>query len=427
MKETKNGIAKTAKTHKKEHLGGNILNFLKEFAAEHDKEVLKIHKLIDKLANEFSSLDVIEEDLNEIRDKQGEDSYILHKTAIPYYLAVSKILDDIYRDFEAGENRNNALLIVNSAFNGAYLWSRIRPLIPQLQKSTITDDEGIKLFDNLANQFFLEAVFKERDKKDADSQTNKKETNKKIDTIIKVAGRRAKKFMSGLSTIENTIFTDPDIKRLLRTGETKNITTEKKRNIITPLNIEWDRIKLEAKGFDISALDRLTTFDREVYSAVASLYIADGEDIYKLRHVYVTPREVYQILSGNKKNQTNPTPGILQEISQSLERMSLIRVSINAQAEYDKKLNIKASFTDYLLNTSRERIEINGQLTECIQINTPPILFRYASGKNHIARADIKMLNVPVSNTKDNIPLKGFLVRRVENIKNKKSKIGNVI
>ena len=37
------------------------------------------------------------------------------------------------------------------------------------------------------------------------------------------------------------------------------------------------------------------------------------------------------------------------------------------------------------------------------------------------------MLNVPVSNTKDNIPLKGFLVRRVENIKNKKSKIGNVI
>ena len=57
------------------------MNFLKEFAAEHDKEVLKIHKLIDKLANEFSSLDVIEEDLNEIRDKQGEDSYILHKTA----------------------------------------------------------------------------------------------------------------------------------------------------------------------------------------------------------------------------------------------------------------------------------------------------------------------------------------------------------
>lgn len=71
------------------------MNFLKEFAAEHDKEVLKIHKLIDKLANEFSSLDVIEEDLNEIRDKQDEDSYILHKTAIPYYLAVSKILDDI--------------------------------------------------------------------------------------------------------------------------------------------------------------------------------------------------------------------------------------------------------------------------------------------------------------------------------------------
>ena len=78
-----------------------------------------------------------------------------------------------------------------------------------------------------------------------------------------------------------------------------------------------------------------------------------------------------------------------------------------------------------------ERVEImilNGNETrDCIHLFRTPPLYDYARDKNQIGSIDIKMLDTPLSNTKENIELKGYLLKRIASIKNTKSHMSDTI
>ena len=78
-----------------------------------------------------------------------------------------------------------------------------------------------------------------------------------------------------------------------------------------------------------------------------------------------------------------------------------------------------------------ERVEImilNGNETrDCIHLFRTPPLYDYARDKNQIGTIDIKMLDTPLSNTKENIELKGYLLKRIASIKNTKSHMSDTI
>ena len=245
------------------------------------------------------------------------------------------------------------------------------------------------------------------------------------DPSIKSKTTRAKETVLSLSKIEDNLFNPANHDELFgqhgKSLEDKTdfrVLTDRKKDVVTLLSVDWDENDLKERGVNIPSWNRLTAFDRAVCTAVASLFFAGN------RHL--TSRMVYQVLCGNKAK-VNPTPDILKQISRSISRMSVIRVTVDATAEVRAKRNVRAEYEDYLLNTTIVRATINGVMADCVQVNTPPILYLYANAKNQIARMNIKMLDAPINNTPENIELKDYLMRRISGTRSDKSKLNNTI
>ena len=106
-------------------------------------------------------------------------------------------------------------------------------------------------------------------------------------------------------------------------------------------------------------------------------------------------------------------------------------VTIDASAEISSKMITKTTgiYKGALIPAERvEIMELNGQkVTDCIHLLRTPPLYDYARDKNQIGTIDIKMLDTPLSNTKENIELKGYLLKRIASIKNAKSNMSDTI
>ena len=236
---------------------------------------------------------------------------------------------------------------------------------------------------------------------------------------VKTTVKRAKEAIWELSKVGHETFHPKDFALLFGQNEKNDddrelysVLTHEKKNVVTFMSISWDAGKLPS-------LQRLTGFDEAVYNAVGSLYYSDNK--------YITSNMIYQTFTGNKEQKQNPTKEMLNAIWDSVKRMSLIRLDIDATQEVKAKLNIRAEYSGNLLATEMSRVEINGAVRDCIKMLAAPILFRYADAKNQIARANIKMLDVPLSKTPENITLTDYLAQRVLMAKSKKGDVGNTI
>ena len=106
-------------------------------------------------------------------------------------------------------------------------------------------------------------------------------------------------------------------------------------------------------------------------------------------------------------------------------------VTIDASAEVTSKMitKTKGIYTGPMIPAERvEIMMLNGNETrDCIHLFRTPPLYDYARDKNQIGTIDIKMLDTPLSNTKENIELKGYLLKRIASIKNAKSNMSDTI
>lgn len=195
--------------------------------------------------------------------------------------------------------------------------------------------------------------------------------------------------------------------------------TFRKKDVITFVSLKIEDLNKEEVY--IPGIDRLTPFDGDVLCASISLYEAGN--------TYMTTEMIYRTMAGNKKLEL--TPQMKEEIFKSLRKLRLTGIYINAEQEKAVGYNTSVRYEGVLLPNEiivNKTVFLNGkEVKDCIRLLNNSPLYEYAEGKNQISRVPTAMLNVPLSNTKETIELKGYLLRRIANMKNIKSKLGNVI
>lgn len=207
------------------------------------------------------------------------------------------------------------------------------------------------------------------------------------------------KFVMSTTKVNNKLF-----EGALMTEAVNLIATEKKgskKELTVKVSIDFDQLE----GVRYSR--ELEPFDRIVHDAVASLYEAGNE--------FITPLMIYRAMTGNPR--ADLTEKRFHEIAQSLNKLSAIRISIDANGEAKAYGMDKVTFKGNLLYTRSVYVEHNGQVNEWFKVLERPILLEYAEQKRQIDRVDIKMLNTPVNKNEETIILQDYLLRRIRAMK----------
>jgi len=202
--------------------------------------------------------------------------------------------------------------------------------------------------------------------------------------------------------------TDVSFRNLITGSVWKDIAMEgkekafRKTKITTRAFIDFD----ELKG-TIKTNTELTYYDREVYNAIVSLYLADN--------YHITTRMIYQTMTGNPDAMI--TQSHREAISESISKFMYGRIQIDASEE--KKMDGIDSFVydGNLLHAERVTATLNGETIECLHILKAPTFYEYAERKGQIGRMPIRMLNSPINKTPEIIILQAYLARRIQGMK----------
>ncbi|MBR0167074.1 MAG: hypothetical protein IJQ08_00210 [Synergistaceae bacterium] len=236
---------------------------------------------------------------------------------------------------------------------------------------------------------------------------------------------RASSYSFGTSKVEGLAFDpakNPAIYRTLLPVKI-NVSNRKstRKKIETLFSIDFSDLKKE--GVAIAFEYRITPYDREIHNAVATLAVAGNE--------FINPSMIFQLLSGNTQSRNDMSPETRKNILRSIDKMMATIITIDASAEVNAHMITKTTgiYKGYLIPAERiEVIELNGQkVTDCIHLLRTPPLYEYARDKNQIGSIEISMLDTPLSNTSENIELKGYLLRRIASLRNSKNNMSDTI
>ena len=246
-----------------------------------------------------------------------------------------------------------------------------------------------------------------------------------IEDLPQVTSKKANQFKMGTTKVENTIFDHNKNKGIYDASELKDVRinvsrgNSQKKRIETLLYIDFNDAK--ANGLAIFNENRLTSYDREIYNAIATLVAAGN--------THISPSMIFQLLSGNVSDERNKMGDETREkIVRSVEKLSATRIAINAVSEFKAGMIAEADFVGYLVPATRVEIMLNGQrVKDCVHILDQLPLFTYASKKKQIVSIDVKLLNTPLANTPENIELKTYLLRRILSMVNSKNNMSDAI
>jgi len=230
--------------------------------------------------------------------------------------------------------------------------------------------------------------------------------------------------------IPNTKLSDTITKDILDAG--KVAITVSKAGAREPvdttciLTYESDNVKLSGRR-------SFTEFDRNVYNAVTSLYVYGSN-----QHI-VTPAMVYRAMTGLRSNE-KPTPQQLEAVTTSLDKMRFIRAQIDCTAELEmRKLTIdgeqiKRGIIDtYLLTAEAVRVNAGGNEVTAYHIIKTPVLYEYAAALRHVLTVSMEIVDIKkldkagkptthsLAYTEQRVLIKGYLLRRIEGMKNDKN------
>ena len=172
----------------------------------------------------------------------------------------------------------------------------------------------------------------------------------------------------------------------------------------------------------------LTTYDKSILNGVTSL-LESGSPVFSIPMLY-------HAMTGKQ----NPTVDeqLFEELSGKLEKMRRLTIAIDLSEE-----NTAHFITDengdplpienvviegYLLPLNKMSGIINGKKAELYQIIQNPPLYSYSKMRRQLASVPITLLNAPINNNSTTIPLKTYLLQRIEMMKNTKNTIhSNII
>lgn len=219
-----------------------------------------------------------------------------------------------------------------------------------------------------------------------------------------------KKPLPVIRTTKPTERTDPTdkISTLLSTGKIYNLDKPQgiflerrgSKNQITALvNIKPDKtIEDNLKGLDY--------MDNIVLSAIYTNH-AEGNNV-------MTNKQIYYAVTGG--NGGEPSKKTLDDIDKRTSKLMHHAIFMDLTAEaraLGGEQNKKFIIEDNILPARKVTVNINGQETVALVLDRIPPLLWYAEKKNQILRYPMQMLDVPVSNSHDNIILKNYLAYRI--------------
>ena len=404
-----------------EEIKGRTEKRIVEFYREHPDEIRDVFSLIQDEVQEImlaASVEAGSEPTVEDRKKLEEITTLYSK---PFQNEAQKeyaeqSLNTLQPLLIPTNNQDRFILIFDAFFSDTSLKKRLytalntyidllREIAPDISQEAQNFIE-----DCITNKQRLVAQWEEQVKKSQRTTT----------AIANIITRRAKEVIFGVTKVEGTAF-DTEKNDFLYNNlfpVTIDVGALKKRVISTMVSIDFN--KMRQLGVTVKSEQRLTPYDREVHNAVSTLCVAGNK--------YITPQMIYQVLSGNKKD-VKMTAKAREEILGSIDKMRFTEILIDSSQEARAGWVKEATYKGALIPSESVRIvTLNGQeVKECIHLFRTPPLYDYANDKNQIDRINIKMLNVPVSNTPENIELKGYLLRRIISAKNEKSHIKPII
>lgn len=196
-----------------------------------------------------------------------------------------------------------------------------------------------------------------------------------------------------------------------------NVGKNRKTPIHTTVTLDMpDHMSLEGGG-------TLSTYDKSIINGVTSL-LENGNTVFSVAMLY-------HAMTGKK----NPSivESLNDEITEKLEKMRRIIITIDLteenEAHYLRDKNDNpiiledVTLEGYLLPLNKVSGIVNGKRTELFQIIQNPPIYTYSKLKRQLSSIPIFLLDAPINNNSTTIPLKTYLLQRIEMMKNKNNKI----
>ena len=177
-------------------------------------------------------------------------------------------------------------------------------------------------------------------------------------------------------------------------------------------------------GNGVMIAGNFTEYDRQVSDAILSLYL------HGHKSHFMTADMIYRAMTTTPD--VNPSPQSIGAVTKSIEKLRRIRVTIDATEELRAR-----GFTDingnpityqrdnYLLVATGHTFKSGGKIVKGYSIDSEPILYNYAKLTGQVLTVNANLLNIcdvtptgqigaPIKNSEQRIPVKGYLLRRVE-------------
>lgn len=172
-----------------------------------------------------------------------------------------------------------------------------------------------------------------------------------------------------------------------------------------------------------------TPYDREVFNSVCSLFDAGNS--------FIWPEQIYRTMTGQTGGD-RVSPQAVETIKDSLikQMFSSIEIDYTEQAKlYRKDKKVDAyRVRGNMLNLVEHDAIINGQKLSGFNILGKPILYEYSqkmrgTDQGQVITVKIDLLNTKkaISNTPDNIVMRAYVVKRIEEMRNPRSRLINKI
>lgn len=175
----------------------------------------------------------------------------------------------------------------------------------------------------------------------------------------------------------------------------------------------------------------LTEYDRQVGDTLASLWLYGDPS-----HI-ITPEIVYRNMTQRTQSET-PSPQQIGAVTRSLEKMRRVHIYVDATNEMRKRgaigSNDTAIFDDFAISLRGVTVISSGKTIKAYQIKDEPILLAYSRMTNQLITTSADLLDIKrldkngritttsIANTENRIAVKGYLLRRIEVIRNDAAK-----
>ena len=394
--------------------------------------------------------------------KKADDEVTFSDLIMPYVFSVHAMLDYIQETIHDKAAQEAEINKIVDAFDGAYLWSRVKPYYNNEENNEIknktaametetktgiaadSDSAMINMLDDITllyTQFDLEQLkkpLKRHSKASAETRdrflalleqdTLSKAIKKNLQNIPALIAKRPEKYISPTDKIskyifditKNAPFYEPD-GAAVKVGSISKRENGVKREfpVTTAVSLKLDKNNSNIKFSNNTMLD---PYCRSVHNAIATLYAAGNKDM--------TKDMIYRAIKGGieKGGRDSPEEETREKISNAIDLLLRTTMTIDASQETRYYGRADFQFKGHVLPAQIFTAKVNGvEVKDCIKLLAEPPLYTYAKRHNQINSCDIRMLKMPIRSTEENVIIRDYVLEQVLDMQNEKSHRNNVM